>query len=210
MFKVAICEDHDVVVEGVKLILAGQEEFHLCGHARNEAELFHLVHAENPQIVLLDLNLKTQDGLQLLPKLKATGPDIRVIIFTMYEESFLIEKSQKLNANGYLLKNTHNGELIDALRHVVTSSAFYLPPHLSDQKKNNELYRDEFVDKMRLTPREVEIIKLIAQGKSAKEIAAQLFLSLHTVDTHRKNILTKLNMKNIADLVRFAFENHLL
>ena len=210
MHKVAICEDHDVVVEGVKLILGDHPEYRLCGHARNEAELHRLVQVENPGIVLLDLNLKTQDGLHLLQKLKTVWPSLKVIIFTMYEEPFLIEKAQKLNANGYLLKNSHNGELMEALRHVTRSTEFYLSPYLTKQKQENDTYRDEFVEKMRLTNREIEIIKLIAQGKAAKEIADQLFLSLHTVDTHRKNILTKLKMKNIADLVRFAFENHLL
>lgn len=210
MHKVAICEDHDVVVEGVKLMLANNPQFLLCGHAKNESELFHLIDQENPEVVLLDLNLKTQDGIHILQKLKARQSNLRVIIFTMYDEPFLIEKAQKLNANGYLLKNTHNGELVEALHHVTQSNLFYLPQQLILQKHKKDSYRDEFIEKMRLTEREIEIIKLIAQGKPAKQIAEELFLSLHTVDTHRKNILTKLNLKNIADLVRFAFENHLL
>lgn len=99
---------------------------------------------------------------------------------------------------------------MEALNHAVKSDEFYLPTHLRKQKIENKKFKDDFVEKMRLTPREIEIIKLIAQGKSAKEMAEELFLSLHTIDTHRRNILSKLDLKNIADLTRFAFENHLL
>jgi DNA-binding NarL/FixJ family response regulator len=128
----------------------------------------------------------------------------------MYEETYLIEKAKKLKANGYLLKNSSNGELREALHHIFSSNTFFLPAGLFKQKLANEAFRDEFIEKMHLTDREIEIIKSVAAGKSAKEIADQLFLSLHTVNTHRRNVLIKLKLKNIADLVRFAFENHLL
>jgi len=199
-----------VVVEGIKLMLSGQEQFTLCGHARNEKELVQLIQFEHPQVVLLDLNLKKEDGFSLLEKVRQLYPNLKVIILTMYEELYLIEKAKKFKANGYLLKNSANGELLEALNHVLISDQFFLPAGLVKQKRDNESHRDEFIEKMHLTVREIEIIKLVAEGKSAKEIADQLFLSLHTVDTHRRNILTKLKLKNIADLVRFAFENHVL
>jgi DNA-binding NarL/FixJ family response regulator len=210
LYKIAICEDHDVVVEGIKLMLAGDAQFTLCGHARNEQELVRLLESESPQILLLDLNLKKQDGFTLLELLRPRYPQLKVLIFTMYEEAYLIEKAKKLKANGYLLKNSPNGELREALHHMFNSSTFYTPAGLQKQKLANEAFRDEFIEKMHLTHREIEIIRLVANGKSAKEIADQLFLSLHTVDTHRRNVLIKLKLKNIADLVRFAFENHLL
>lgn len=209
-YKIAICEDHEVVVEGVKLMLASHEEFTLCGHARNEQELLSLLVKEKPEVLLLDLNLKKQDGFSILEKIQPHNPGLKIIIFTMYDDAFMIERAKKLKANAYLLKNSSNGELHEALNHVLSSSAFYLPPALLKQKQENETYRDEFIEKMHLTSREIEIIKLVAEGKSAKEIADQLFLSLHTVDTHRRNVLIKLKMKNIADLVRFAAKNHLI
>ncbi len=209
-YKIIICEDHDVVVEGVKLMLIGQEQFTIFGHARSEHELLQLIHREHPDIVLLDLNLKKQDGFSILEKLRPQHPQLKVIIFTMYEEAYLIEKAKKLKANGYLLKNSANDELLEALHHVFVSDQFFLPSGLVKQKRENETYRDEFIEKMHLTVREVEIIKLVAEGKTAKEIADQLFLSLHTVDTHRRNILIKLKLKNIADLVRFAAKNYLI
>lgn len=191
-------------------MLASHEEFTLCGHARNEQELLSLLAEKKPEVLLLDLNLKKQDGFSILEYIQPHYPGLKIIIFTMYDDAFMIEKAKKLKANAYLLKNSSNGELQGALTHVLNSSSFYLPPALLKQKQENETYRDEFIEKMHLTSREIEIIKLVAEGKSAKEIADQLFLSLHTVDTHRRNILIKLKMKNIADLVRFAAKNHLI
>lgn len=197
------------MVEGVKLLLSQQKDFLLCGHARNYDEVAAMANKRDPAILLLDLNLKKEDGFSILQKIKTNHPVLKVIIFTMYEEAYLIEKAEKLKANGYVLKSSSNRDLLDALGQVIKSEEFYLPGHLSKQKNKHSVLRDEFVGKMHLSPREIEIIKLIAQGKSAKEIAKEIFLSLHTVDTHRRNILDKLDLKNIADLTRFAIENHL-
>jgi two-component system nitrate/nitrite response regulator NarL len=209
-YKIIICEDHDVVVEGVKLMLAHQRQFMVCGHARNQQELVQLLEKEQPEVLLLDLNLNGQDGFAILELIRPKYPQLKVIIFTMYEEGFMIEKARKLKANGYLLKNSSGHELQEALNHVMQSNEFYLPQALFKQKRENDTYRDEFIEKMHLTVREIEIIKLITEGKSSKEIADQLFLSIHTVDTHRRNVLVKLKMKNIADLVRFAAKNNLI
>lgn len=209
-YKIIICEDHDVVVQGVKLMLSDVVEFSLCGHAKDEMELVQLIEREAPKVLLLDLNLNGQDGFRLMEMVRAKHPALKVIIFTMYEDTFLIEKARKLKASGYLLKNSSGQELIECLNHAVQSAEFYLPVGLLNQKQKNDSYRDEFVEKMHLTPREIEIIKLAAQGKSAKEMADELFLSLHTIDTHRRNVLLKLKMKNIADLVRFAAKNNLI
>lgn len=191
-------------------MLIGQTEFALSGHAHDYAQLQSLLQLEPVSIILLDLNLKKEDGFSILQKINKECPSIRVVIFTMYEEVYLIEKALKLGAAGFLLKNMANDELHNALRHVTTSPDFYLQSNLKKQHQENTTFRDGFVQRMHLSPREIEIIRFVAQGKSAKEIADELFLSLHTVDTHRRNILVKLNLKNIADLTRFAFENHLL
>lgn len=209
MYKIVICEDHDIVVEGVRLVLSGWPDFQLIGHAHTEAELLPLLEKQ-PHILLLDLNLKKQDGFQILNKIKPNHPNLKTLILTMYEDAFLIDKAKKLRANGYLLKNSSNGELLEALNHVTVSGEFFLPAGLQKHKLEQETYRDKFVEKMHLTSREIEIIRLVVDGKTGKEIAAQLFLSLYTVDTHRRNILAKLKLKNIADLVRFAFDHHLV
>ncbi len=191
-------------------MLANQEQFMVCGHARNQQELVLCLEKEKPELLLLDLNLNGQDGFTILEQIRQHYPDLRVIIFSMYEQGFMIEKARKAKANGYLLKNSSRHELVEALNHVINSTEFYLPQALLKQKRENDTYRDEFIEKMHLTAREIEMIKLVAAGKSAKKIADQLFLSIHTVDTHRRNVLVKLKMKNIADLVRFAAKNNLI
>ncbi len=209
MHSLVICEDHHVVVDGIRLMLADQQEFALVGHAPNLSELKRLIGKHKPSLVILDLNLNGENGFTILENLRSNHPDLKVIIVTMYEESFLIEKAQKLGANGYLLKNMDGAEFLRALQEVQHGSSFYLQISLEKRQHENGQYRDSFIERMHLTPREVEIIKLIVQGKQAKQIANELFLSMHTVDTHRRNVLTKLNLKNIADLTRFAIENKL-
>lgn len=208
--KIVICEDHDIIVDGLQSLLAASENFTFSGHARSEDDLHSILKKENPDILILDLNLRNSDGFSILQNIRKQNPNhLKVLILTMYDDDDLIEKAKQLKANGYLLKNAGNDELLEALNEM-NSSDFYLPGHLRLKRASNQIQRDQFVEKMHLTKREIEIIRMIVQGKSALEISETLFLSYHTVRTHRKNILKKLTLNNAADLVRFAYENHLL
>ena len=207
--KVVICEDHEIVVDGIEMLLANSLQYTIVGHARKETDLQQLIAEKNPDIVLLDLNLGKEDGFHILQSIRKKNANIKVIIFTMYDNQFLIEKARLLKANGYLLKDTINGELKEALAGVYQQE-FFLHESLLKRRTEHDLTRDTFVERKQLPKRETEIICLVAKGKQNEEIAELLFLSLHTVKTHRKNILKKLNITNTADLVRFAFENHLL
>lgn len=207
--KIVICEDHEIVVDGIEMLLANTPEYAIVGHTKREDELHQLITEKNPDIILLDLNLGKVDGFHILEGIRKKNTQVKVIIFTMYENEFLIDKARLLKANGYLLKDTINGELKEALAGVYREE-FFLHETLRKRKSDNEKMRDEFVERMKLTKRETEIICLVAQGKQNEEISLLLFLSIHTVKTHRKNIFKKLNIISVADLVRFAFENHLL
>ena len=207
--KIIICEDHEIVVDGIEMLLANAPQYTIVGHSRKETELQQLIAEKNPDIILLDLNLGKEDGFHILEGIRKKNANIKVIIFTMYDNQFLIEKARLLKANGYLLKDTINGELKEALAGVYQQE-FFLHDNLLKRRTEHDLARDTFVERMQLTKRETEIICLVAKGKQNEEIAELLFLSFHTVKTHRKNILKKLNITGTADLVRFAFENHLL
>ena len=207
--KIVICEDHEIVVDGIEMLLANTPEYAIVGHTKREDELHQLITEKNPDIILLDLNLGKVDGFHILEGIRKKNTQVKVIIFTMYENEFLIDKARLLKANGYLLKDTISGELKEALAGVYHEE-FFLHETLRKRKSDNEKMRDEFVERMKLTKRETEIICLVAKGKQNEEISLLLFLSIHTVKTHRKNIFKKLNISSIADLVRFAFENHLL
>lgn len=207
--KIIICEDHALFADGLRVLLSIHARFQLIAQVRSERDLLVALQENPADIVLLDLNLGQADGFSILEKVRPLFPAIKVIILTMYDDPYLIEKARKLGANGYLLKNADTQELIEALDNL-SGSEFYLPASLLKRKNDHDRQRGEFIEKMKLTRREIEIVQLFARGQSPEQIADQLFLSLHTVRTHKKNIMKKLNLNQGSELVRFAFENHLL
>ena len=209
MPNILVCEDHPMVIDGVKSLIARHPHYTVTGSAFREKDLLDLIAKGICDILILDLNLKKEDGFTILEKVKQLHPSIRVLILTMYDDEFIVEKARKLGAHGFILKNTAEIEFVEALEHV-QNGQFYVGASIRERQLNLSRYRDTFIEKTHLTKREIEMIKLIADGKQAQEIADLLFLSLHTVNTHRKNILKKLKLNNVADLVRFAFENHLI
>ncbi len=206
MKKIVICEDHRIVYDGLELLLAGNKEYSITGYAGDGKTLKTLLKNTDPDILILDLNLPDSDGFTLLRDIRSSNEKIRIIILTMYNDSFLIEKAREEKANAYLLKNASNEEILAALAQS-NETDFYVTGAIQHEMDRKKMYRDRFVQKMKLTRRELEIIEKLARGESSQEIAEQLFLSPHTVETHRKNIFRKLEINNIADLVRFAHEN---
>jgi DNA-binding NarL/FixJ family response regulator len=207
--KIVICEDHAITTDGLRVLISFQPDFAVVGHARKWEELNALLKENAPDILILDLNLGKEDGFTILQCVKKDFPDIRVLILTMYNDGQLIDKARQLKANGYVLKNASSGELIEALRGVMKPE-FYEDPKAYLLRKSEGIQRDSFIEKMRLTNREVEIVKLLAEGNNSEKISEKLFLSLHAVRTHIKNIMKKLGLNSTADLVRFAFKNKLI
>jgi DNA-binding NarL/FixJ family response regulator len=207
--KVFICEDHTIVLDGLKLVLQQNPEFEIVGHAMQGAGLLNVLHLLQPDILILDLNLPDVDGLTLLEKIRTVNQNILIIILTMYNEELLVERAKKAGANAYLLKSVSNDELLNVLEKL-NHNSFFLSESLRHDSEKKKLFRDQFVNKMKLTEREIEIIRLLAIGQSSADIAATLHLSTHTVNTHRKNILRKLEISSTVELVRFAHDNNFL
>lgn len=207
--KIFVCEDHTIIIDGLQLLLENNLDFTLAGFTTDGSELIQLIEKRQPDILLLDLNLKEHDGLSLLEQLRKTHPEVKVLILTMYEDEELINRAKKLGANGYLPKNIGNEALLVALREV-ESNPFYIPDGLQKRIAKRKAFRDEFIDRMKLTKREVEIIRSIARGQATPVIAEKLFVSPYTIETHRKNIFRKLNLSSVAELMRFAHENFLI
>lgn len=204
-----ICEDHRIVYDGLELLLKNNKDFSIVGYAATGNELRPLLKSKKPDIVILDLNLPDIDGFTLLKEIRKESNNIKVLILTMYHDSFLIEKAESEGASAYLLKNSSNEELLSALGSV-DSGRFFVTHTVQQEIDRKKMYRDRFAQKMKLTRRELEIVQRLARGLTSQEIADQLFLSLHTVETHRKNIFRKLEINNIADLVRFAHDNRIV
>jgi DNA-binding NarL/FixJ family response regulator len=207
--RIFICEDHTIIIEGLKLLFQNNEQFEICGHAGTGNTLLQELPKINPDILILDLNLRDGDGISLLKEIRKTNQTIKIIILTMYQDEHLIEAAKKARANAYLQKSVSNDELLTALTEVYHEN-FYISQLLKSEEEKRKIFRDRFAGKMKLTRRELELIPHLASGKSSAQISNDLNISHHTIDTHRKNIFKKLKINNIVDLVNFAHENHII
>lgn len=206
--KVLVCDDHTLMVEGLSVLLEGHPEFELAGFAHSASEAIQLLESNVPEVLLLDLNLKESDGFEVLKVARERHPALLIIILTMYRDQSLIERARKEGANAFLEKSVSNAELFTAMRRD-SREPFLLSSRLQEEEQQRENFRDHFAGKMKLTKREIELICVLAKGKTTHEAAQLLFLSPYTVETHRKNIFKKLNIKSIIELVNFAHENRL-
>lgn len=206
--KVLVCEDHTIVADGLKSIINRNPNFVLSGHARTHSQCIAMLREEKPDVLLLDLNLQGEDGFGVLKEAKKLG-NILVLILTMYRDEFLIDRARKEGAHGYLEKTVGDEELINAMTET-PNGKFFLSRSLRQEAEARQKFRDSFANKMKLTNREMELIPLFAQGKTAQEIADHMFLSYFTVETHRKNIFRKLHINNVVELVNFVHENKLV
>jgi DNA-binding NarL/FixJ family response regulator len=203
--KLFIADDHQILIDGLIAFFDDLEGFKVIGSANDGVNLLQEIATKTPDIILLDLNMPKMDGIQTLKKLKANYPNIKVIILSNYHQSQLIKETKTLGANGYILKNGSKSDLLMAIESAQSGKYFF--PKENESANVNLVFTDEFMKKHHLTKREVEIIRLVCQEMSSKEIGDKLFISELTVTTHRRNILSKLELKNTPGLINFAKEN---
>jgi len=203
--KVLICEDHQIVIDGLLSIFKNQTKYDVIGFVKNGSEVVKTVTSQKPHVILLDLNLPNKNGLEILKELKLQLPELKIVVLTMYNKESIVQKVMKFKANGFLLKNCSSDDLLNALDSVFESNAFY---HGKGVKNDVEI-DDGFIDKIKLTRREKEIISELILGKNVPQIAETLFISTYTVETHKKNIFKKLDIHNTIDLVTFVNESNL-
>lgn len=208
--KVVLADDHQFLLDGISAVLRDIPNLEIIATAQNGYELMTAVSLHNPEMVILDLNMPGYDGLQCLKKVKEGLTSTKVLILTNYNQPELIEKVKKLGADGFLLKSSSTAELKLAIVSIIDGGKYF--PLIKEQlpAANAAFFFDVFLKKYQLTKREVEIIRLICKEMTTKQIAGKLFLSELTIHTHRRNILHKLEVKNVAGLMNFAKENQLL
>lgn len=205
--RIVIADDHQMILDGLRNIIQAAGGFEVTGTVGDGRAVISMVATTRPDLLLLDLNLPGKDGLVVLEEVKVRFPRIRVLILTSYHSMELAGKALDLGADGYLLKDHGKAELIDALQQVM-AGVQYLSDKISRHLTPGPgFFSDTFQQKHFLTDRETEILQLIAQSFSNREIATMLYLSEFTVQTHRRNLKRKLQAENTADLVRFAIEN---
>jgi DNA-binding NarL/FixJ family response regulator len=202
-----IADDHVLFVSGLQSLLADQDDITIIGHAEDGRELLHILGKETPDIVLLDINMPKLNGLDTARFIKQSYKDIKIIIISTYNQEHIIEKAQATGVNGYILKNSSKEELLQTIKMVMNGKTSF--PYLAPVNNDNLDAQSDFIKQFSLTKREVEIINLIKKGVTNKEIATTLFLSQYTVETHRKHIMQKLNLKTPAALIKYMIEKNI-
>lgn len=209
MIKILIADDHAIVREGLKQIVAEETDMKVSGEAANANELFDLIKKEKQDIVVLDINMPGKSGLEALKEMKALYPQIPVLILSMFGEDQYGLRAIKAGASGYLKKVSAPTELVSAIRKIVGGGKYInlsLAEKLADivDKPSRGFPHDNLSD------REYQIMCLIASGKSAEGIADDLALSIHTVYTYRNRILEKMHLKSNVELTQYAIQNKLI
>lgn len=203
MIRIFIVDDHPMVVEGMRSILTQMTDVEVAGHAMNAASCMGYFVNNSADLVLLDINLPDQSGIDVCKALLKRKPELKVISLTNLDQLTYLQNMKDAGAKGYLLKNSSSDEIEKAITTVMAGNEFWL-----GRDNVRESIQDH--NQLLLTRREIEVLKLIAEGLTNQEIADKLFVSTSTVDSHRKNLLSKLQVKNTAALVRTALENKII
>ncbi len=204
--KVLVADDHTILRQGIKSLLANEEEIEVIGEAKNGREALTIIEETLPDVILMDIAMPGLNGLEATRRIKKRFPRMKVLVLTMYTNEEYIFQILNAGANGYLVKETAFQDLISAIKAVYKNEAF-MSPSISKKVINSYIKRaqnDEQEICEILTTREREILQLIAEGNSSKKIAELLFISPKTVETHRTHIMDKLNIHNRTGLVKYA------
>jgi len=211
MIRILLADDHRMFLDGISALLKDVNEFELIGRAEHGGEVMAALRTDEPDVLVMDINMPGLDGLETLTMMREKHPGVKVLVLSMHSELRFIQQAIEDGATGYILKNADKDELCEAIRTVAKGEKYFsrqVSNVLIDAMRNPEKQRG--YRQVDLSQRELEVLALIAQECTTPEIAERLFISEHTVKSHRKNLISKLGVKNIAGLVRFAIENDLL
>src|SRR5687768_397039 len=207
MIRVFIVDDHPVVIEGVHSLLQNEKDIEWAGQAMNAQSCLGFFVSNTADVVLMDINMTGMDGMELCAVMKERHPGIMILGLSTFNQGVYIKKMMENGASGYILKNASKQELIEAIHAVYGGAIFFGGEVGMALKEHQQSSKNELPE---LSSREKEILELIAEGYTNPQIAGKLFLSPFTVDSHRKNLLAKLNVKNTATLIKLAVEHKLI
>ena len=213
-FRILVADDHEIVRRGLCALLRNQPEWDVCGEASDGREAVEKVLALKPEVVILDIGMPNLNGLEATRQILKTNPQVKVLILTLHDSDSVVQEVLNAGARGFLLKTDAARDLVaavDALRRDKT----YFTPKVAAMVLDGYLQREngtalEPPVPSRLTPREREIVQLLAEGKSSKEVAVVLGLSVKTAETHRSNIMRKLELHSVSELVLYAVRNNIV
>jgi DNA-binding NarL/FixJ family response regulator len=206
--RLLLADDHPLIREGFRSLLTKNERFELVGIAENGKELVELAGALSPDIILSDINMPVMNGMEAIEQIGKLYPGIKCVILTMYEEREYVIKALKIGVQGYILKNIERFDLEKAIIAIYEGGKYFSP--IVTNILAASVVRPEQSVIMELTPREKEVLELVAQGNSTKQVADKLGIGTRTVESHRVNMLKKMKVNNTAELVRKAVEMKIL
>lgn len=213
MLRILLADDHDIVRRGIRELLEQQPGWTVCAEADNGREAVELALEHRPQVAIIDLTMPELNGLEATRRIRQALPETQVLVFTMHDSEELLRGVLHAGARGYLLKSDAARQLVPAVESLAQRKPFFsgrvsevlLDGFLGcERRRSNDLGTD------RLTSREREVVQLLAEGKSNKDVARALDLSVKTVETHRAAVMRKLDLHSLADLVRFAIRNKMI
>ncbi|MBS1489809.1 MAG: response regulator transcription factor [Bacteroidetes bacterium] len=201
MIRLVIAEDHNALIDGISSFIQHEDDIRLVGFANDGKALCELVKKKKPDVVITDIRMPIMDGVEATQQILKSDPAIKIIAFTMFDQDEAVRQMLQAGARGYILKNSNLKELLFAVHTVYAGNNYYDPgiivPEVISQPSTKGL----------LTQRQIEILKLVALGKTNQEIADSLFIGKATVETHRKNMIRILNLKGAGELLRYALES---
>ena len=211
--RILIADDHGLVRHGVRTILQSHRDWRVVGEAANGREALERTLKLKPDVLVVDISMPELDGVEVTRQIRKALPDIKVLVLTMHESDQMVRRALDAGANGYLLKSDLPHYLPKAVKTIAENKSFLTP-------KISEIVLEGFINAgnkpdgrkpgPRITPRELEIIRLLAQGKSNKELATQLGISVRTVEAHRAKIMLKLGLHSLAELIHYAMRNEII
>lgn len=208
MIRILLADDHALVRQGFRMILSAQPDMEIVGEAGNGREAVELAEKLKPDVAVMDVAMPELNGVEATRRLNTVSPRTRVLALSMHKDSVYVREILRAGARGYLLKDSVDADLLAAVRAVAKGDG-YLSPGVSDSVLTD--YRQHVTNPVDLlTSREREVLQMIAEGKTNKEIATSLNLSVYTVEAHRGRVMEKLNLHSAGELVRFALRNGLI
>lgn len=213
MLNVVIADDHQLFVESLKLLLQSTDAYHfnIVGVAYTGTELLELLKGNRPDLLILDINIPTKNGLEVLQDVRKSLKGTRILVLTMYDDPKIIKSAFDQKVDGYLLKSSNKDELLRAIE-TILGGEVYVGKGVSVANHHSETttFEDIFQKKFQLTKRELEVLRLITQARNNGSIAKELYISEQTAAVHRKNIMRKIGVNSTASLIRVAYDNHLI
>lgn len=211
--RILIADDHSMVRDGVKNLVSQNKELIVVGEAASGAQVLELFDSLKPDLLIMDISMPDMNGMEVSKQILANNPQANIVILSMYDDEDYISRCLEYGVKGYVIKNESGSELDYAIRSVLSGKNYFsrqAQDVIFRKYSNNVAKKKQREDQVKLTKREIEIIKLIAEGMTSQEMADKLFISPRTVETHRANLMKKIGVKNAIELVKKAKQLDLL